>query len=101
MLSRPPRKVGTDRLVDWKLIVHSYGIVGVLETIASFAMSYWYLERNGIPFSTLWFSFGRLPDTIDPDYYSQKLNEASSIYFVTLVVMYVLSGCKEPRCCRY
>ncbi|KAK3359504.1 hypothetical protein B0T25DRAFT_447450 [Lasiosphaeria hispida] len=87
VLMRPPRKVGVDRLVDWKLIVQSYGFLGVLETVASFSMSYWYLERNGIPFSALWFSFGNLPDTIDPEYYAQKLNEASSIYFVTLVVM--------------
>ncbi len=69
--------------------MQSYGFVGVLETVCSFAMSYWYLERNGIPFSVLWFSFGNLPEAIDPDYYSQKLNEASSIYFVTLVVMQV------------
>lgn len=73
--------------MDWKLIVQSYGIVGVFETFASFTMSYWYLERNGIPFSELWFSFGKLPEGIDPDFYAAKLNEASSIYFVTLVVM--------------
>ena len=47
VLLRPPRKIGVDRLVDWKLIVQSYGIVGIFETVASFAMSYWYLERNG------------------------------------------------------
>ena len=50
-------------------------------------MSYWYLQRKGIPFSVLWFSYGKLPDTIDPDYYAEQLNVASSIYFVTLVVM--------------
>ncbi|KAK5656850.1 hypothetical protein OQA88_4398 [Cercophora sp. LCS_1] len=87
VLLRPPRRVGVDRLVDWKLVVQSYGFIGVLETVASFAMSYWYLERNGIPFGTLWFSFGNLPNTIDSEFYTQKLNEASSIYFVTLVVM--------------
>jgi sodium/potassium-transporting ATPase subunit alpha len=50
-------------------------------------MAFWYLERQGIPFKDLWFSFGTLPSSIDPDYYQQKLNEASSIYFVNLVVM--------------
>lgn len=78
-----------DRLVDWKLIVQSYGFVGIIETATSFAMSYWYLERSGISFTQLWFSFGNLAETIDPEYYAQKLNQASSIYFVTLVVMYV------------
>jgi sodium/potassium-transporting ATPase subunit alpha len=87
VLLRPPRKIGTDRLVDWKLILQSYGFIGVLETTASFAMSYWYLQRQGIPFSSQWFSFGNLPDGIDPDFYTQQLNVASSIYFVNLVVM--------------
>jgi sodium/potassium-transporting ATPase subunit alpha len=75
-----------DRLVDWKFILQTYGFIGMLETFLSFAMSYWYLERNGIPFSKIWFSFG-VPEGIDPDYYAEKLNTASSIYFVTLVVM--------------
>ena len=87
VLLRPPRRPGVDRLVDWKLIVQSYGFVGIIETASSFAMAYRYLERSGIPFESIWFSFGNLPDTIDPDYYAQKLNEASSVYFVTLLVM--------------
>ena len=57
------------------------------ESLASFAMSFWYLERKGIPFRDLWFSFGQLPDTINPDYYNEHLTVASSIYFVNLVVM--------------
>ena len=86
VLLRPPRVVGVDRLVDWGLVVQSYGFVGVAETAASFAMSYWYLERSGIPFSRLWLGFGS-PEGIDADYYAGKLRVASSIYFVTLVVM--------------
>ncbi|KAH7175637.1 hypothetical protein EDB81DRAFT_836005 [Dactylonectria macrodidyma] len=87
VLLRKPRVPGKDRLVDWQLIVQAYGVVGMMETTASFAMSFWYLQRNGIPFSEIWFSFGKIPDSIDPDYYTQKLYEASSIYFVNLVVM--------------
>ncbi|KAJ4003188.1 hypothetical protein NW752_011637 [Fusarium irregulare] len=87
VLTRPPRNIKKDRLVNWQLIVQSYGIVGVPQTVASFAMSFWYLERQGIPFNQLWFSFGQIPDGIDPDYYLAKTNEASSIYFVNLVVM--------------
>ena len=51
VLTRPPRNIKKDRLVNWQLIVQSYGIVGVLQTVASFAMSFWYLERQGIPFN--------------------------------------------------
>ncbi|KAH6894216.1 hypothetical protein B0T10DRAFT_527113 [Thelonectria olida] len=87
VLLRKPRVPGKDRLVDWQLILQAYGVVGMIETTASFAMSYWYLERSGIPFNDIWFKFGKIPDSIDPDYYSQKLYEASSIYFVNLVVM--------------
>lgn len=87
VLLRKPRNVKKDRLVNWQLVAHAYGVLGIIETIASFAMAYWYLERNGIPFRVLWFSFGNLPSWIDPDYYQQKLNEASSIYFINLVVM--------------
>jgi sodium/potassium-transporting ATPase subunit alpha len=35
----------------------------------------------------MWLKFGKLPEQYDPDYYLQVCNEASSIYFVTLVVM--------------
>ncbi|KAM0326228.1 hypothetical protein ACHAQA_006825 [Verticillium albo-atrum] len=87
VLVRKPRVPGKDRLVDWKLIAQAYGLVGMLETVASFAMAFWYLERHGIRFSDLWFSFGVLPESIDQEFYLQKLNEASSIYFVNLVVM--------------
>ncbi len=54
-------------------------------------MAYWYLERQGIHFGDLWFKFGELPAGIDQDYYNNRLNEASSIYFINLVVMFVLS----------
>ena len=87
MLTRRPRNVKKDRLVDWQLVGHAYGLIGVLETLASFAMSFWYLQRKGILFSDLWFSFGDIPSYIDADYYNEQLNIASSIYFVNLVVM--------------
>ncbi|KAJ8122867.1 hypothetical protein ONZ43_g1046 [Nemania bipapillata] len=87
VLLRKPRNVKKDRLVDWKLVFHAYGVIGILETVLSFFVSFWYLQRNGIPFTQLWFAFGKIPDGIDPDYYTEKLNIASSIYFVNLVVM--------------
>ncbi|TEA14263.1 Sodium/potassium-transporting ATPase subunit alpha-A [Colletotrichum sidae] len=88
VLLRKPRVPGRDRLVDWQLVVQAYGLVGVLETLASFAMSYWYLERSGgVRFRDVWFSFGRLPAGVDRDYYQARLDVASSIYFVNLVVM--------------
>ncbi|GIK00959.1 hypothetical protein Aspvir_004989 [Aspergillus viridinutans] len=87
VLLRPPRKPKKERLVNWKLILQAYGVIGMLETLASFAMVYWYLQRNGIPFSALWFKFGAVPANVDPDWYTARLNEASSVYFINLVVM--------------
>lgn len=87
---RPPRNPKKDRLVNWKLILQAYGFIGVIETVASFAMSYWFLQRNGIPFSLLWFGYGAAPADMSSDTYNGLLNQASSVYFVNLVVMYVL-----------
>jgi sodium/potassium-transporting ATPase subunit alpha len=88
VMSRPPRNIKTDRLVDWKLLAQSYGLIGTIETTASFAMSFWYLQRKGIPFSELWFSFGDFSNIgHDSKYISHHLAVASAIYFVNLVVM--------------
>ena len=34
VLTRPPRNVKKDRLVNWQLIFQTYGIVGMLQTTA-------------------------------------------------------------------
>ncbi|KAI5460689.1 putative H /K ATPase alpha subunit [Mariannaea sp. PMI_226] len=87
VLLRPPRNPKKTRLVNWQLMFHAYAFIGVIETVLSFTMAYWYLERKGIAFKDLWFKFGDIPSHIDPDYYQARLNEASSIYFINLVVM--------------
>jgi len=68
-------------------MLQAYGFIGVIQTICSFSMAFWYLQRSGIPFSSMWFSYVSTPDGIDPDYYLARTNEASSIYFINLVVM--------------
>ncbi|KAJ6102301.1 hypothetical protein N7486_004728 [Penicillium sp. IBT 16267x] len=87
VLFRPPRRPTKTRLVNWKLMVHSYAFIGMIETSLSFTMAFWYLQKNGIHFSDLWFKFGELPPGVDSEYYTAKVNEASSIYFINLVVM--------------
>ncbi|KAF2499010.1 calcium ATPase [Lophium mytilinum] len=87
VLLQRPRNPAKDHLVDWKLVLHSYGFIGVLETVSSFAMAYWYAERKGLSFSVLWFGFGASPDGMTTDEMTGILNTASSIYFVNLVVM--------------
>jgi sodium/potassium-transporting ATPase subunit alpha len=87
VLLRKPRNTKKDHLVNWQLIAFAYGFIGVLETTASFAMSYWYADRKGLPFGDLWFGFGNIPSDMSQDSYTNILNVASSIYFVNLVVM--------------
>ncbi|KAG8712443.1 hypothetical protein FRC11_000131 [Ceratobasidium sp. 423] len=82
LLTRRPRNVKTDRLADWKLLLHAYGFIGVLESLCAMSMSFWYLQRNGVPFSDLVLGFGNWP-TLD----NEKLNKAQSVYFFTLVIM--------------
>lgn len=87
VLLRKPRNVKTDKLVDWKLLLHAYGFLGIQESLCSFAMAYWYAQRKGVHFSALWLSYSLFPPGLDPGYVSKVLSEASSIYFVTLVIM--------------
>lgn len=89
VLCKPPRNIKKDRLVDWRLMLHSYLVLGSIMTICSFSMSYWWLERQNFYFSTLWWSFGDYSlAPVDVQANSTNLlNKASGIYFVTLVVM--------------
>ncbi|KAI0045063.1 sodium-potassium ATPase [Auriscalpium vulgare] len=82
LLSRPPRNTHVDRLADWKLYLHAYGFLGIIESLCAFAMSLWYLQRRGLPFSSLVLGFGNWPGLTD-----ELLHEAQSIYFFTLIIM--------------
>lgn len=87
VLLRRPRRVGVDRLVNWQLMFQAYAIIGVLESLCSFAMAFWYLSRQGLPFSLFWFKYGAYPPNTDVDFVNAHLAVASSIYFVNLVIM--------------
>ncbi|EPS43128.1 hypothetical protein H072_2880 [Dactylellina haptotyla CBS 200.50] len=99
VLLRPPRDLKKDRLVDWKLLLQAYGLIGLAETLTSFAMAFWYLQRKGIPFSALWLGFGHPVPGHDAEYVQARLAEASSIYFVNLVIMqfFVLMAIRTRR----
>lgn len=45
------------------------------------------LHRKGVPFTAMWLKFGNYDAQYDPAYITETANTASSIYFVTLVVM--------------
>lgn len=87
LLLRKPRDTKKDRLVDWKLLLHAYLFLGVLESLCANSMAFWYLDRSGFRFKDLVLGYGGLPDTYDADAYAEAVNVAQSIYFFTLVGM--------------
>ncbi|KAF5309044.1 hypothetical protein D9619_013557 [Psilocybe cf. subviscida] len=82
LLLRRPRNVKKDRLADWRLLLHAYGFLGVLESLCAMSMAFWYLQRNGVPFSLLALSFSTPTELTN-----EKLFRAQSVYFFTLVLM--------------
>jgi sodium/potassium-transporting ATPase subunit alpha len=88
LLTRRPRNLKKDRLADVRLIAHAYLFVGLIECLCAFSMSYWWLESVAkIPFSVLWLSYGEYPIGYDADEMQAAFNTASSIYFITLIIM--------------
>lgn len=87
LLSRPPRNPRKDRLVTWRLLLHAYGFLGLAESLCACAVSFWYLEKQGIHFSKIALAYGALPEGITPEFYNEEVNRAQSVYFFTLVIM--------------
>ncbi|KAG7529951.1 hypothetical protein FFLO_05307 [Filobasidium floriforme] len=87
LLTRKPRNVKTDRLVDWKLLLHAYGVLGVLESLCAMSMAFWYLERNGVPFKDIVAAYGGFRGGLNSDFVTEQVYKAQSVYFFTLVIM--------------
>ncbi|WWC64599.1 uncharacterized protein I303_107210 [Kwoniella dejecticola CBS 10117] len=87
LLNRPPRDTKKDKLVNWKFLLHAYGFLGLLESLAAMSMSFWWLDKQGFKFSDLVLAYGGLPPQYDPEAYAEAVNKAQSIYFFTLVGM--------------
>ena len=85
VLLRKRRNAKKDRFVDWQLMLHACGFTGVIQTVLSFTMSYWFAQRNGLPFSRLWFGFGDVPSGVSQGKYTKVLDEASSTTLSTLL----------------
>jgi sodium/potassium-transporting ATPase subunit alpha len=90
LLLRMPRRPQKDRLANTKLLCQAYFVVGLIMLVCANAMAFRVFSRNGIPFSSLWMSFGDIKVNgvpVDPDHYQNTFYEAQSTYFVTLVLM--------------
>jgi hypothetical protein len=49
LLSRPPRNVRKDRLANFRLLLHAYGFLGVLESLCAMSMSVLLLSSSLAP----------------------------------------------------
>jgi sodium/potassium-transporting ATPase subunit alpha len=87
LLTRPPRDQKADRFANPRLILHAYGFIGMIECFSSMAMAFWVIQREGVPFSVLWLSFGSYPPEYDIDAVNKAINVGSSVYFVNVVIM--------------
>src|SRR5271154_207220 len=90
LLLRMPRRPEKDRLANWKLLLQAYGFIGVPMLVCANSMAFLVFEDAGIPFSSLWLSFGNIRVNgvpVDPVLYQNTLYRAQSTYFVTLVLM--------------
>jgi sodium/potassium-transporting ATPase subunit alpha len=90
LLLRMPRKPEKDRLANVRLLFQAYFFIGVPMLVCACAMAFRVFEQAGIPFSSLWLSFGDVRVNgvpVDPDFYKDTLYRAQSVYFVTLVLM--------------
>ncbi|KZS89101.1 sodium-potassium ATPase [Sistotremastrum niveocremeum HHB9708] len=81
LLTRKPRNIRKDRLANLGLFLQAYCFMGVLQCLCAMSMSFWYLQRRGIPFSSLVFGYGNWPNLSQED-----LDRAQSVYFFTIVI---------------
>ncbi|KAK0431959.1 hypothetical protein EV421DRAFT_2011723 [Armillaria borealis] len=86
LLLRRPRDRKKDRLINWRLLLHAYFFLGMIEAVTAMVGAFYFgFQRNGIPFSQLWLKYGGYD--ADPDLVKELTNKAQSIYFYNLVMM--------------
>lgn len=87
LLEKKPRSITGNRLVNLNLLLHSYFTIGTYYCFVSSLVAFLYFKQKGIPFSVLSLSYGEFPPEYSADRISELTNVASSIYFITLVIM--------------
>lgn len=88
LLHKKPRSITKEKLVDWKLFLHSYFTIGTYYCFTSFLVAFLNLSRRGYKFSDFSLSYGTYEDLPDVEKYT---NMSSSIYFINLVIMQIFN----------
>ncbi|KAH8926651.1 calcium ATPase [Atractiella rhizophila] len=86
IMLQKPRDRKKDRMVDWRLLLHAYGFLGLTESLCANAFAFYFgFVRKGIPFSKIWLAYEGVD--VEPELYAEATNRAQAIYFFTLVIM--------------
>lgn len=80
ILKEPPRQVKGEKLVNLKLLLHSYLTLGTYYSFTSMLLAFLNFKREG-------FSFGELHKYALTDEMNNVLSRSSSIYFINLVIL--------------
>ena len=90
IMTRSPRDVDHDRLVDGKLLFFAYLNIGMIQSFCAFLLYFLYLDDHGIPPSGVFLAFDKWRD----GYYGRSQEEldemvyhAQTVYFLALVIM--------------
>jgi len=86
IMKRRPRNPAKDRMVNWKLLLYSYGFIGMLECVTAFLIFRWHMARHGYPQNEWLLTFSDFPT--DP-YTTEVVLEGQSVFFVVLVVLQI------------
>lgn len=86
LLKKQPRSISGERLVDYKLFLHSYFTIGTYYAFTSMLVCFLNFQRKGIPFSKLTLSYGTFTN-VSADDVAAIGNISSAVYFINLVFM--------------
>ena len=98
IMTRPPIDRRTAHLVDWRVVLQAYGILGSITTFSAFLCQFWYYQSKGLHPNCLFFAWGwgsSDPYTCEADA-SVSLSAAEqvsynmtaqSIYFIALIIV--------------
>jgi len=86
IMKRRPRNPTKDRLVNWKLLLYSYGFIGMLECTTAFLIFTWHMAQHGMGVRDWLLTYENFPT--DP-YTTEVVLVGQSIFFVVLVVLQI------------
>lgn len=79
LMTRQPRRLGKDHLVDWKLLLNAYLFIGMIEAGVAYLTFFTYYYLEGIYPSDVVFQFSN--GNVD------IMNKGQSLYFYALLIM--------------